>query len=294
MCPVCGAEKYVITGKPVVNKTAQSIIKEDYSVVQCSRCSLYFVAPQIDFTAEERKLLYNPDYFSVQTEWLVKKRENELIQRMEIFERFVKSDEINFLDIGCGEGNTLSAALAKGWKVNGIDITDNRIEKAKDKKINFTEGMFLETEYKPDSFDIIYIDSVLEHVVDPFGYLKEIRRILKKGGVIYVGVPNEDSLQNDIKKIVYNFTGKKHIAKQLKPFDTPYHIIGFNRKSLKEAVERAGLKIVKLHNFGRKFEFLGVPRGSKGFYIQLFLLPFEFLGMITGRDVYFEALLTKE
>jgi len=293
-CPFCGSTEHKLIGRPFINGIAQQIIKEDYSVVECGSCSVYFVSPKIDFTPDECKQLYNNAYFSVQTPWLINKREKELDKRIDKLSAIIKKSKPRFLDVGCGEGNAMLAASKRGWEASGVDITDNREEKAKIEGIKFTEGNLLSLSLPGSHYDIVYVDSVLEHVTEPLLYLVEIRRILKDDGIVYIGVPNEDSLQNDIKKIMYSLLGKKGIASKLKPFDSPYHIIGFNKRSLKASIERAGYELVFLRNFGRKFEFRGFKFATKGFLIGLFLLPFEFLGALTGRDVYFEAVLKKK
>lgn len=294
ICPVCRSHEMKFIGKPFINNIARTLLKEDYLVVRCKKCTTYYVAPEIPFTGEEWKLLYNEGYFALQTQWLIKTRKKELQQRINMLQKSAGKSKINFLDVGCGEGNALILASGKGWNTTGIDITDNRITEAKKEVISFKEGGLLELQLPAESFDIIYMDSVLEHVLNPLDYLNEIKRLLSPGGVVYIGVPNEDSLQNYVKKVIYSLTGKAAIAPQLKPFDTPYHIVGFNKKSLNIAFQKCGFKVLKMRNFGRKCEFLGFPPGAKGFYIGLFLLPFEVLGALLRRDVYYEAILTKK
>lgn len=293
-CPVCYSDKFQIIGKPIINAIAGKILKTEYYVVRCYKCSAYFVSPEISFTEDEWKQLYNSEYFGLQTAWLLKKRRNELQKRIDELQKKISNKNVSFLDIGCGEGNALILAEKKGWNVTGVDITDNRVDAAKKENIKFCEGALLTLSLPSNQFDIVFMDSVLEHVTNPMDYLHEINRILKKEGILYIGVPNEDALQNDVKKIIYNLTGKKEIASQIKPFDTPYHIVGFNKKSLQFAFGKTGFEILELRNLGRKFEFLGIKPGTRGFYIGLFLLPFEFLGMITRRDVYYEAILRKK
>ena len=154
---------------------------------------------------------------------------------------------------------------------------------------------FLEQQFSENYFDFIYLDSVLEHVLNPIEYLIKIKRILKAGGILYVGVPNEDSLFNDVRRIVFNFIGRRGISEKLKPFDSPYHVTGFNLISFKYLISKLDLKIKYFRNFGRKFDFLSSPPNKKGFWISLFFLfPIEIVGYIIKRDVYFEAYLTKE
>lgn len=293
MCPICGNSSFTIVGKPKTNALTRKLVKNDYSVVKCAACTAYFVNPKIEFTFDEWKTLYEHDYFGSQTDWLIKKREKELDERFSRLNQKSKNKIGTFLDVGCGEGKTLAKALAFGWEAWGVDVVDNRSREAKDESIRFKTCTLVNANFPNDYFDCIYCDSVLEHVLNPVEYLKEIHRILKKGGVVYIGVPNEESFFNDIKKLLFYLLKKKQIAAQLKPFDSPYHVFGFTKKSLTFAVTQNKFELLDFRNFGRKFEFLGFPPTSRGFWISLVLLPVEFIGNFLGRDVYFDVILTK-
>lgn len=294
-CPLCTSEKHKILGKPRTNSISQGFIDCEYSIVQCSNCCVYYVHPPISFSDKQWADLYNSEYFSSQSNWLIKKRALELSQRFDKAISYIGQKQISFLDVGAGEGKTLIEGAKRGWDVTGIDIVDNRIDLAKRSGIKFLQGKFLEIDIPENNFDFIYLDSVLEHVLTPKEYLLKINKILKPGGIVYTGVPNEDSLFNDIRKFAFFILGKKNISEKIKPFDSPYHVIGFNKKSLGFIFERTNLKIKFMRNFGRKFDFLSNTPYQKGFWIGLFFLfPIEFIGNLLGRDVYFEAYLTKE
>jgi 2-polyprenyl-3-methyl-5-hydroxy-6-metoxy-1,4-benzoquinol methylase len=293
--PLCENIQHALFGKPKTNSVSQQFVDQDYNVVQCINCKVYYVHPLITFTDEQWAKLYNNEYFAEQSTWLLHKREVELSQRFNQALSFIGSKNISFLDIGAGEGKTLLEGLKRGWNVAGIDIVDNRIDQAKHEDIKFFKGKFLEHEFEINQYDFIYLDSVLEHVLNPKEYLQKINRILKPGGIVYVGVPNEDSLFNDIRKIAFALTGKKHLSEKIKPFDSPYHVIGFNKKSLNFIFDKTNFKIKYMRNFGRKFDFLSCSPNQKGFWLGLFFLfPVEFIGNLLGRDVYYEAYLTKE
>ncbi|NWF90310.1 MAG: class I SAM-dependent methyltransferase [Ignavibacteriaceae bacterium] len=294
-CPVCCEKEFKILGNPKPNVIAQQIITEEYKIVECINCHTYFVHPRINFTKMEWESLYNTEYFSQQSQWLLKKRTTELKTRFDNAQKyFTNSKEIAFLDIGTGEGKALIEGYRRGWKVMGIDIVDNRIEEAKSIEIKFLKTNFLEQEIQENSFDFIYCDSVIEHVLNPFDYLLKIKKLLKVGGILYIGVPNEDSLFNFIRKLIFTLIYRSGISEKLKPFDSPYHVVGFNKESLNFLINKTGLKIVFFRNFGRKLDFLSYPFFKKGFWISLiFLFPIEVLGNLLKRDVYFEVYLQK-
>lgn len=295
-CPVCSSNNFNIVGDPKPNKIALKFFNKDYKVVKCNNCSTYYVQPFIDFTDSQWAELYNSEYFSFQSEWLSNKRKKELSERFNKATSFLKDpDKINFLDIGAGEGKTLIEGLNRNWNVTGIDIVDNRIEEAKSDQINFLSGKFLEIDLPENSFDFIYLDSVLEHVLQPVEYLMKIKKILKPGGILYLGIPNEDCLFNFIRKFVFRIMGRGNISEKLKPFDSPYHVVGFNKSSFNYLINKTNFRVKYFRNFGRKFDFLSYKISSKAFWIGFFfLLPVEYIGYLTKTDVYFEAYLTKD
>lgn len=295
-CPVCNANRRREIGIPKTNEISLKFVNKNYKVVKCSECELYYVSPPIDFNESQWAELYNSEYFANQPTLLVKRRKKELSSRFDRAKEFCsnKSNKLRYLDVGAGEGKGLIEAQARGWEVTGIDIVDNRIERAKQPEIKFVKSNLIDSNLPENYFDFIYVDSVIEHVLNPEQYLSKIKKLLKAGGVIYIGVPNEDCLFNSVRRIVFNLTGKKNESEKIKPFDSPYHVIGFNRNSLNYFFNRLDLKVLKLRNFGRKFEFLSFPPGSKSFWIDLiFLLPTEYIGLLTKKDIYYEAYLTK-
>ena len=147
-------------------------------------------------------------YFGEKSNWYTKKRKLDSKERLNKAAGFTSNKIENFLDIGCGEGYSLIEAMSRGWNVYGLDITDHRIETAKASSIKFINSDLINSNLPSNFFDIIYIDSVLEHVYNPSDYLSEIKRILRKGGILYLGVPNEDSLFNDVRKIFIRLPGK--------------------------------------------------------------------------------------
>ncbi|MGE5437067.1 MAG: class I SAM-dependent methyltransferase [Syntrophothermus sp.] len=295
-CPICRNEKYIVKGKSLTNNISKSFMDKDYKVVQCTDCSAYYVNPSIDFTDKQWGMLYNNEYFGENTEWFEKQRTRELFERLSKIEKLLgKNKDIRLLDIGAGEGRTLLEGANRGWDVTGIDIVDNRRSNAKSEKIKFIKAKFLEYELPENYYDIIYIDSVLEHVLKPIDYLEKAKKILRPGGIIYVGVPNEDSLFNSIKYFSYKVTGKSEITEKIRPFDSPYHIIGFNKKSLNYSVTKTGLKVKLLENIGRKLDFMAYKPTAKGFWIGLlFMFPVELVAGTLKKDLYYCAYLTKD
>jgi ubiquinone/menaquinone biosynthesis C-methylase UbiE len=177
------------------------------------------------------------------TKWWANRRQKNIKDRLGRLENQSNQKIIDFLDVGCGEGYVLVEASERGWKAHGIDVSDNRIVSAKGQDILFSLGDIFGAQFPDNHFDCIYMDSVLEHVLNPIAYLKELNRIIKESGVVYIGVPNEDCLFNDIKKLLYIIFAKANMSSRIKPFVSPYHVTGFNRRSITFASMKTNLKL---------------------------------------------------
>jgi ubiquinone/menaquinone biosynthesis C-methylase UbiE len=103
------------------------------------------------------------------------------------------------LDCGCGPGSiTVDLANIVGpGQVIGVDIAEERLAGARDlaaacgiANVRFERGNIYDLPFPEHSFDAAFANHVLEHLRDPVRALKEVRRVLKPGGV--VGICNDD------------------------------------------------------------------------------------------------------
>jgi ubiquinone/menaquinone biosynthesis C-methylase UbiE len=103
------------------------------------------------------------------------------------------SDKI--LDVGCGPG-TITVDLAKlvpTGSVIGIDAVESVLAKARESamsqsqsNVKFAMGNVFDLDYPDGTFDIVHAHQVLQHVHDPTAAMKEMRRVVKTGGIIAV------------------------------------------------------------------------------------------------------------
>ena len=97
------------------------------------------------------------------------------------------------LDVGCGPGSITVdfAALVSEGKVIGGDYSSDVLKQASElaesrnlKNITFQTIDANHLEFEDNSFDIVFAHQVLQHVKDPVGVLKEMRRVAKPGGIV--------------------------------------------------------------------------------------------------------------
>lgn len=292
ICPICNSTKCKQLSVPAIYPQFKSFIRKDYKTYYCMNCNYYFVYPAIDLTSEEWSNMYSDGYFDdSMTKWWGNKRAKERARVISLFKSNSSADAKNFLEIGCGEGYTLIDAHKMNWNVNGIDVYDNR--KVRDKNTCFEIGDLLERKYRSGGFDYVYMDSVLEHVSDPVKYINEINRILADGGVLYLAVPNENALIFKFRNLVFKLSGNKVKSTSFQPFQHPYHINGFTKKSLERLLHDSGFTVIKYRNYAGWYEFLKYRFLSKGFIKNLLLLPVHIAAIVFRMEYYQDAVCKK-
>jgi SAM-dependent methyltransferase len=103
------------------------------------------------------------------------------------------------LDCGCGPGSITAglAAIAAPGEVIGIDIEPRQVASARAlaaergiANVSFQEGSLYVLPFPDDSFDAALAHTVVEHIADPTAAFREVRRVLKPGGVFGVRDPD--------------------------------------------------------------------------------------------------------
>ncbi len=104
------------------------------------------------------------------------------------------------LDIGCGDAGALIAFAEEGARCAGIECFDMSLERGRlraadhEVAIDLKKGVAEAIPYPDSSFDLVMLDNVLEHVNDRPLTLREVRRVLKPGGLLYMVTPKPLSL----------------------------------------------------------------------------------------------------
>ena len=108
-----------------------------------------------------------------------------------LFSHIKNEKGFHILDAGCGAG-MIASSIAKRFEkttVTGLDISEQRIAKAKEKvvelsNVDFTVGSIYDIPIEDESKDLIYTRFLLEYLKEPFQAIQELRRICKKGGTV--------------------------------------------------------------------------------------------------------------
>jgi 2-polyprenyl-3-methyl-5-hydroxy-6-metoxy-1,4-benzoquinol methylase len=99
------------------------------------------------------------------------------------------------LEVGCGDGDFLVSAETEGWSVMGVEYSATACEKTgrRLKNGDVLCGELQTLRLPAEQFDLCVISDVIEHVRSPLDFLKEIYRVLKPGGALFIATPSMDS-----------------------------------------------------------------------------------------------------
>ena len=173
----------------------------------------------------------------------------ELIIRLFRFWRAFKIFTINpkatkMLDIGSGRGFMLYY-LKKyyGYRLTvGTQISENAYEFSRKKlRLEIYNEDLLELQLEDKSFDIITMWHVLEHVINPEGYVKRISGLLSDNGKVVIEVPN-----------FYSWT-RKVTGEYWLGLDMEHHLNFFTPDTLVNLLKKYGFKIQKIHTFSLEY-----------------------------------------
>ena len=171
-----------------------------------------------------------------------------------ILEKKIKCENLTILDLGSGQGGT-AKILSENNKVISLDLNIVRLKLQEDFKDNIqrVNGDALIVPLKADSFDLIILQDVIEHVNDPQSLIISLYSLLKKNGILYLSTPNRLSVFNVISDPhwglpLLSIFSRKTIRK--------YFLRNF-RKSESERKDIAQLLSLKelMTLFGNKFNF---------------------------------------
>ncbi len=218
-CPLCGANDAGLMFKR--KDLRHRISEDDFGVVKCRKCSLVYINPR---PSAEEIIDYYPDDFydsDVDADELLKTLEWQLVLKSKYIEDLKPG---NLLDIGCDKGEFMFYMQKREWKVKGIDFS---IKPPNLFGLDIFHGELEKAGYLPESFDLITLWAVLEHVYDPMKMLNYIYRLLKPGGKTVLAVTNYNSLP----------------AFFMRHDDIPRHTTLFTKRTLQKMLRLAGFSI---------------------------------------------------
>jgi SAM-dependent methyltransferase len=213
-----------------------------FDVIECETCEFKHVIPIP--TSEELDKLYKEDFYSTEKPRYFKDVEEdlewwELTYRnyYQLFEKYCPNENRRLLEIGSGPGYFLKCGKELGWDVLGFEPSKQAYEYSQKFGVSVVNEFFSEgNAEKCGRFDVVYMNTVIEHLPDPISLIKSIKNVLNPNGIICVISPND---YNPLQSILREKLGYEPwwVA-------PPQHINYFDFESVKGLLERRGFEIV--------------------------------------------------
>lgn len=237
-CPVCGKQESRVIKTETNHFSTNLLIQYEADPVylmQCKNCDFCYTdkLPKDSFFYET---LYNLVSYNYEYEHDFHGKRDIYKDIKQKLSKYCPSGSL--LDVGswCG---TLLTFMKDTYTAVGCEISQPAASYAKSIGLNVRIGSFDAVDFESESFDVITIIDVLEHLPQPGGILEKIHRLLKPNGVVYIKVPNIQAQINKQNLLnTFNFS-KGGVC-------TNYvHINHFSHKSLEKILLSLGFEVVE-------------------------------------------------
>lgn len=236
-CPLCAST--VISAQMEVKD--HSITKEVFELWRCASCDFLFTQdPPVPEEAGayyqgEEYISHSDNQEGVVNKLYHKARDFMLGQKFKLVDRLARGKRL--LDYGTGTGYFTDFMVRKGYSAEGIEIDENARRYGAEKfgiSVHAPEALF--TGFADNTFDVITLWHVLEHLYNPKSYLEKFYDVLSPEGVLVIAVPNHES------KDAMSF-GPDWAA-----YDVPRHLWHFSPATMKMMVGLAGFRVSETHH----------------------------------------------
>jgi SAM-dependent methyltransferase len=146
------------------------------------------------------------------------------------------------LDVGCSLGYTLEAAKELGLVGVGVDVSQTAVDACRRLGFEADVAGLEALPYPEERFSVVVMKHVLEHTSAPLDALREARRVLRQGGVLFISVPNAE----------YGKAARNPTASRFYRPDAHggvEHQFYYSPATLARMLEKAGFSVVHTHPF---------------------------------------------
>lgn len=234
VCPLCTST--VIHREMTVKD--YSITGESFELWRCDGCDFLFTQdPPVPehagkYYQGEEYISHSDNKQGVVNKLYHRARDFMLGRKHALVDRFARGKRL--LDYGTGTGYFTDYMVRRGYAAEGIEIDDGARKYGAEKfgiTVNAPEYLF--SGYGPNTFDVISLWHVLEHLYDPGKYLNRFNELLTEEGILVIAVPNHKSRDAGV------------FGPDWAAYDVPRHLWHFGPNTMRRMVGDAGFRVVE-------------------------------------------------
>lgn len=215
-------------------------------IYQCPRCGLRGLStrPKMEALAEFATT-YDRDKYA---DWVNITRAGQVdADHAEVLERIDQlvgpKDDRSLFDIGAGAGGFLSMARDAGFRPSGNDLSNGAVELAGESGIELLLGDLADID-DPGQHDVVTLWCVLAHVPDGSTLMRDVMRVLKPGGLMYLQTPRWSAM--DTLGMAAHDVTRGRATKITDRRIGMHHMVLHTADSIRALLERLGYEIVSI------------------------------------------------
>jgi 2-polyprenyl-3-methyl-5-hydroxy-6-metoxy-1,4-benzoquinol methylase len=228
--------------KLCASRTAQRLYtKNGVELVRCTSCGLVYVWHPPTPDEIERLYTFASGYHTVFcSESSAESRASaaRAADFLRIVGRHSRTGKI--LDVGCSVGFFLARARAEGWTTFGVEISNDTAELARGRGLNVFTGTLEQAGFGPESFDVVTMWDVLEHVQDPVATVAIAAEVLKEEGLVALSTPN---IGGTFPRLSYR--AARWVGRWPHP-EPPHHLFQFSKSTVSRLLTQGGLTPIEI------------------------------------------------
>lgn len=233
ICPICKNDKLI---NHLICKD-HFLTGESFAIVRCTNCSFLFTNPRPDihsiakYYQSEKYISHSGKVNNITNAIYKIARSFTLLRKVKLINSI--SGQKKVLDYGCATGEFLAACKKKGWNIAGMEPAESaraHAELITDAPIYSDLGEIP----KNETFEIITLWHVLEHVHNLNDTFEFLKNKLSKTGKLLIALPNHQSYDAQL----YN--------EYWAAYDVPRHLYHFSTKTMQHFIKKHGLKLYNI------------------------------------------------
>lgn len=232
-CPICNNREF----KSYLTCNDYLVSDEKFVIQECSTCGFRLTNPRPDaksigdYYKSDNYISHNDESSGLINSLYRRVRKYTLGSKLRLIKKLHKG-EGKLLDVGCGTGSFLEVCKENGWQIAGVE-TDPAVRVLAQEKLGIQVLQELSEVPDEESFDIITLWHVLEHIPNLNDAISRLSTLLAPSGTLLIAVPNSNSYDANYFKEFWA------------AYDVPRHLYHFTPSTIEKLLAKYKLQLIK-------------------------------------------------